>query len=329
MEAATAAAAAAMMKILVITGEEKFEVKQAPIPDLQAGKVLVKVKAVATCPQWDKRIYHGKAMFAHDPDIVFPYMPGQPGHEMTGTIAAVGKGVMMTVGLSVCAWRDPGQANPGCYAEYVVMDEADLIEVPEHLHYTQVVSLELAMCVAVTILRLKQTVGIKEKKCVVNGLGPAGLIALQMLLAEGASEVVGVDQAASRRELALALGASEVCEGGSTAVVEMHQLSALEIAIDCAGYPAAVRYKMERTNAAVALFAVQREDYLIHHAHSGLNAAGYPGHYREAAAYALILIVSGKLDLRPLITKELPLEAYGEGVRLLQRQEAIKICFVP
>lgn len=315
------------MKTLVIQDKEKAEVVRVPIPVPGPGQVLVKVKAVTTCPQWDLHIYHGKPMFADGGEVPFPYIPGQPGHEMTGTISSTGEGVSLPVGTRVCAWRDPGQINPGCYAEYVVMNEPDVIEVPEHLHYTQVVSLELAMCIAGTILRLRRTVGIAGKRCAVNGLGPAGLIALQMLAAEGATEVIGIDPLAARRDLALALGASAVYEAGSSSLAERHGNTAPDIAVDCVGYPGAVRYIMDHTNEAVALFAVQRDDYVLNH--PGLSVIGYPGHFRESAEYALELIVAGKLDMRPLITKELPLEAYDEAVGLLRDQAAIKICFVP
>ncbi|MCC3375278.1 zinc-binding dehydrogenase [Cohnella sp. REN36] len=315
------------MKTLVIRDKEKAEVVRVPIPAPGPGQVLVKVKAVTTCPQWDLHIYHGKPMFANQGPVPFPYIPGQPGHEMTGTIAAAGEGARLAIGQTVCAWRDPGQIRPGCYAEYVVMDEADVIEVPAHLHYAQVVSLELAMCIAGTILRLKDTLGIRGKRCAVNGLGPAGLIALQMLNAEGASEVVGIDPLAVRRELAVSLGAARTYEAGSAALADRMEAGASDIAVDCVGYPAAVRYMMDHTKEAVALFAVQRDDYILNH--PGLSVIGYPGHSRESAEYALELIATGKLEMRPLISKELPLEAYAEAVRLLREQEAVKICFVP
>ncbi|MFD0713336.1 zinc-binding dehydrogenase [Paenibacillus sp. GCM10027626] len=318
-----------MMRTVVIQQKEHAEVIEVPVPAPGPGQVLVKVKAVTTCPQWDLHIYYGRPMFIQEGEVPFPYLPGQPGHEMTGTVAAVGNNVSLAEGAAVCAWRDPGQIAPGCYAEYVLMNESDLIEVPAELHYTQVVSLELAMCVAGTILRLKETVGIAGKRCAVNGLGPAGLIALQMLAAEGAAEVVGIDPLAARRDMALQLGAADVFEAGSERLDLRHVYggNAPDVSVDCVGYPSAVRYLMDHTKEAVALFAVQRDDYELHH--PGLSVIGYPGHFRESAEYALQLIVSGKLDLRPLITAELPLEAYNEAVPMLKEQKAIKICFVP
>lgn len=316
-----------MMKALQIVEKNRAEVVQVPVPVPGPGQVLVKVSAVATCPQWDLHIYHGKPMFVTQDRVPYPYQAGQPGHEMTGYVADVGPDTTLLPGQRVCAWRDGGHHRPGCYAEYVVMDEAHLIVVPTDLHDSELASLELAMCVAASVLRLRQMTGIRNKRCAVNGLGPAGLIALQMLRAEGCLEVVGIDPLAARRELAIELGASTVYPAGSPLLPLRNASDAAELAIDCVGYPDAVRYMMDHTIEAVALFAVQRHDYSLNH--QGLSIIGYPGHTREAAEYALDLIIKGKLQLRPLITREMPFESYAEAVGLLERQEALKICFIP
>ena len=41
------------------------------------------------------------------------------------------------------------------------------------------------------------------------------------------------------------------------------------------------------------------------------------------------LIERGKLDLAPLVTHDLPLERYDEGMALLEARQAIKICYWP
>ncbi|MEF3305971.1 zinc-dependent alcohol dehydrogenase [Paenibacillus sp. GYB003] len=315
------------MKTLQITNPEQAAIVEVPIPEPGQGQLLVKVAEVATCPQWDLHIYYGKPMFAGEKEVKFPYSPGQPGHEMAGVVEAAGPGCSLAPGQKVAAWRDAGHHVPGCYAEYVLMKEEHVLALRDELPFRKAVSLELAMCVAASVLKMKRYEGIRGRRCGVNGLGPAGLIAVQMLLAEGAREVVGLDPNPQRRETALRLGATLCCEPESELVGRRGTAGALELAIDCVGYPQAVRNIMDRTNVAVALFAVQRDDYALRH--QGLSVIGYPGHYREAAEYALDLIVRGELDFAPLISRELPLERYAEGVELLKKQEAIKICFVP
>ena len=315
------------MKALQIVSAEHAEIVELPIPEPGPGQVVVKVAEVATCPQWDLHIYYGRPMFAHEKSVRYPYSPGQPGHEMAGIVESAGPGCSLKPGQKVAAWRDQGHHVPGCYAEYVAIKEELLLPIPDELPFRKAVSLELAMCVASSILKLKRYEGIRGRRCGVNGLGPAGLIAVQMLLAEGASEVVGIDPNGFRREAAMQLGAAFCCEPSSERIGRRGSSDALDLSIDCAGYGEAVRNIMDRTNTAVALFAVQREDYTLNH--HGLSVIGYPGHYREAAEYALDLIVRGKLDFAPLISRELSFEDYEYGVQLLRKQQAIKICYIP
>ena len=88
---------------------------------------------------------------------------------------------------------------------------------------------------------------------------------------------------------------------------------------------------MDHVRDTVALFGVQREPYSFapRHYHPALRLCGYPGHSRAAAEYAVSLMKQGRLDLSPLVTHTLPLERYDEGIDLLERQEAIKVLYIP
>jgi threonine dehydrogenase-like Zn-dependent dehydrogenase len=165
------------------------------------------------------------------------------------------------------------------------------------------------------------------------GLGPAGLIALQMARAEGAAHVIGYDFSQARRDVALRLGADMVYDprGEEAASLPFRPgATVADCGIDCVGARVSVEYLMDRVETTLALFGVQREDYTYSLRHyRNLRLCGYPGHSRAAAEYAVALIERGDLDLTPLVTHWLPLERYGDGVDLLERQEAIKICFDP
>ena len=69
-----------------------FTLLDVPTPQPGPGQVLLRVEAVTTCPQWDLHLRHNEPMFVGH-RFVYPYAPGQPGHEATGVIAAVGTGV--------------------------------------------------------------------------------------------------------------------------------------------------------------------------------------------------------------------------------------------
>ncbi len=321
------------MKILQIGSYPEFTLLEVPTPSPGEGEVLLRVDAVTTCPQWDLHLRHAEPMFVGH-QFHYPYTPGQPGHEATGEIVAIGPGVTdVVIGDRVSAWRDAGHDRPGCYAQYVVLQAENVIRVPAHLPVEATASIELAMCVGATFLLLKGMHLIRGRRVGIMGLGPAGLIAAQMARAEGASEVIGFDLSPTRREYARSLfldAAYDPADDLTDLFPVRPAAPKIDCTIDCVGARRSVEYAMDRTHETVALFGVQREEYTFAIRHySRLCLVGYPGHSREAAEYAVGLITEGKLKLAPLVTHHLPLERYGEGIDLLESQQAIKICFHP
>ncbi|MBM3457778.1 MAG: hypothetical protein FJX77_04505 [Armatimonadetes bacterium] len=320
------------MKAIRVGPGRAVELLSVSVPIPGPGEALLRIEAVTTCPQWDLHLRHDEPMFVGH-RFVHPYPVGQPGHEATGTIAAVGEGVTtLQVGQRASAWKDAGHGRDGCYAQYVVHQAEHLISVPETLPWEATAPLELAMCVGAAFLRLREMGAVAGRRIGVMGLGPAGLIAVQMARAEGAREVIAFDPLAQRREYALRLRPDQVLDPGT---VEESQFPvrplrpALETVVDCVGLKASVEWAMDRASDTVQLFGVQREAYEFAVRHYTLRLTGYPGHSREAAEYAVTLIQGGLLDLTPLVTHQLPLERYAEGIDLLEQRAAIKICFRP
>jgi len=321
------------MKTLVIEKPGHAVWQEAPLPRPAAGEVLVKVLGVTTCPHWDMHILGGQPMF---PGMIlkYPYIPGAPGHEAMGEVVALGKGVKkLKVGMRVVAWQDTGQPRPGFYAQYNAFPEKSLLEIPRKLTAMQVASLELAMCVEVSFQQLASIGVIKGQRVGVAGLGPAGLLAVQMAKAHGASEVVGIDMVASRRALARKLGADRTCAPNAKAwPASRGNDRALDDAIDCTGLPISISFLMDRTKRCVTIFGVLREEVPFAMRHlwgPGLLLMGYGDHNRPAAETALKFIRQGKLDLAPLVSKTLPFTRYLEGVELLKNKKAIKVLFDP
>jgi len=320
------------MKILQILAPGEVVWREAPIPQPEAGEVLVKVAAITTCPHWDLHLMSGEPMFPGVP-LPYPYTPGQPGHEMTGEVAAVGPGVTgFAVGERVAAWRDAGARRQGCYAQYVAFQAENLLPIPAHVAPEQVASLELAMCVQVSFDQLQRLAAVQGKRFGVNGLGPAGLVAVQMARAYGAAQVIAVDPLPDRRNLALQLGADlAVAPDDDYWTTAPATPFALDAALDCTGLAVAIQPLLARTQGVVALFGVLREEVRFgwEHWRRGFQLLGYERHNRPAAEQALRLIEQGQLDLSPLATHSLPLHRYAEGVELLRAKQAIKVRFLP
>lgn len=320
------------MKILQILepGTSAWTDIDTPVPT--SGEVLVKVTGVTTCPHWDMHILGGKPMFP-GMKLEYPYLLGQPGHEAVGEVAAVGEGVKnLKVGDRVAAWRDTGKPRQGFYAQFNTFHEDDLLKVPKYLKDPEIASLELAMCVEVSFQQLASLGGIKGKRIGIAGLGPAGLLGVQMARAHGAAEVVGIDPMPERRDLAFELGAHLVLDPVNDEWPASRSEGALDDAIDMTGIPASIEYLMDRTKRAVALFGVLREEVRFTSRQMfgpGLILMGYADHNRKAAETALQMIVDGQLKLAPLVSQTMSFRDYETGVELLRQKKAIKILFDP
>ncbi|WP_369130533.1 zinc-binding dehydrogenase [Modestobacter roseus] len=206
-----------------------LEVREVPDPRPAPAGVVVRVQASGIC----RSDWH--AWSGHDPDVVLPHVPG---HELAGTVAAVGPevrrwavGDRVTVPF-VCACgrcapcregngqvclnqTQPGFTHWGSLAEFVALDAADvnLVAVPEGLPATTAASLG---CRFATAFRALTGVGrVRPGEWVaVHGCGGVGLSAVQVAVAAGA-RVVAVDVAPGALDHARRMGAEHVVDGAA------------------------------------------------------------------------------------------------------------------
>lgn len=71
------------MKAIVVTEPYKAEVKEITTPVPKEGEVLVRIEKCLICT-WEQRIFTGG-------DVALPFVPG---HEVSGTVAAIGEGTL-------------------------------------------------------------------------------------------------------------------------------------------------------------------------------------------------------------------------------------------
>lgn len=322
----------ATLRALQIMAPGRAEMVELPMPEPASGEVRISVEAITTCPHWDRHIFEGRPMFA-GMKLDYPYWPGQPGHEAVGRVEAIGAGV--APGLRdkrVAVWRDAGPYRPGLYATHGIVPAENVIAVPEAFPPDKIAAFELAMCVQVSIDQLTEIAAIAGRKVAGSGLGPAGLIAVQLLRHAGAAECWAIDPEPDRRELALRLGADHAVAPGDGALPDSRtSTDSFFSALDSTGLPVSIESLMRMTRRAVAIFGVLREDVRFGPAqwHGGFSLLGYGEHNRAAADRALEAIEQGAVDLAPLVTHRLPLSRYAEGVAKLRSLEAIKVLFEP
>lgn len=266
-------------------------------------------------------------------ELTYPYWPGQPGHEAIGRIIGTGPAVNPDwMGQRVAVWRDAGPYRPGLYSTHGCVPVENCLPIPESLPREAVTSLELAMCVQVSIDQLAEISVIKGQKVAVSGMGPAGLVAVQLLKLAGAAEVWALDLETDRLALAASLGADRALPPGDPALPASRTANdAFAAALDTTGLPASIEPLMGMSRRAVAIFGVLRDQVAFGPAqwYGGFSLIGYGEHNRAAAERALEAILSGHLNLAPLVTHSLPLSRYAEAVGLLQSMQAIKVLFDP
>lgn len=319
------------MKALQILSGADVAIVELPIPQPGPGEVRVRIDAVTICTQWDLHLRHNSPMFPGH-QFHYPYTVGQPGHEGSGVVDAVGANVtQLKEGDRVSLWRDPGHGVQGCFAHYVVRETSEVIRVPEHLSPVATAPVELAMCVACSIMQMASMDAIRGKRVAVAGLGPAGLIAIQMLRAEGAAHITGIDPVAKRREIAVQLGADVAYSPDEAAeAIPLRNAAILDSAIDCVGAERSLQFLMDRVADTISIFGVLRGEVKFGFQHYiGLRLCGYPPHNRPAAEYAVQLMAEGKLDLMPVISHVMPMAGYRAAIDMLERQEATKVCLLP
>lgn len=205
----------------------QISIQNVPDPSPANHSVILKVEASGMClSDW-----HG--WMGHDAGINLPHVPG---HELAGTIVAIGEevrkwktGQRVTVpfvgGCGICVYCQEGNQQVcdqqfqagftawGSFAEYVVIDHADenLVALPEDLGFVEAASLG---CRFITAYRglIAQGQLSAGQQVAIHGCGGVGLSAIQIAKAAGA-RVIAIDITDEKCALAKSLGAEVTVNG--------------------------------------------------------------------------------------------------------------------
>lgn len=209
----------------VLPGNSTVEIKDFAIPKPGPGQVLVKTMTSTICGSDIRCIYHehvGKGPEGYQPGTI-------SGHEPCGIIVEEGtnlkrfkKGDRVIVyhisGCGVChncrmgfavACTSPHRAaygwqRNGGMAPYILVEEKDLVTLPEELSYLDGAQVACGFGTVYEALEKIQVSG--NDAVLVVGLGPVGLAALQLSKAMGANMTIGVEVKNERIEVAKKLG---------------------------------------------------------------------------------------------------------------------------
>ena len=175
----------------------------------------------------------------------------------------------------------------------------------------------------------------------VLGCGPVGLFTIAILRAFGAGRLLASDHVPFRLELARKLGAEDVVNVGEVDDVPgwfaaQNEGVGMGIVFEMSGALKAIHdaFEIVRHGGNVVLFGIPSQPATIDIAESlifkNLTVTAVNGREIWETWYTTRwLLEHGVVDLRPLITAQLPLERYDEAFDLLESGNACKIVLRP
>lgn len=323
-------------------------------PELQPGHVRIEVAAASVCGSDAAFFESGDA--GGDMGMTFPRTMG---HEVGGIVVEVGPGTPgLAVGMPVavethlhcgscfnclsgnghnCSHMDLlGLTVDGAFAERLVVPARSCYVLPDGIDPRVAALLESAGSAMHGVLRSETNLA--GTSVLISGAGPVGLVAVQVANALGARQVVMVEPNAYRRDMAQQFGALAVAPGAELLDVGDSVTRArggFDLALECSGARLALTAALEavrRESTVVSIGLVKGElplDVTKTLISRGLTLRGSWGRSIWETWHRLTaLVVAGKVDLRGLITHELPLSGLPDALDLM-KGEAGKVLLDP
>jgi len=336
-------------------GEIKAE--HVPIPEPGPGELLVKNHVALTCGT-DVKMYKRGHPLAKPPQIM--------GHEFAGTVSAVGKGVEnFRPGMKVvaansapcnncfyCLMHQPnlcehlnesivGFSWPGAYAEYVRIPERivrqNTFRIPDGTSLQNVASLEPLACIVHGWDLVNPVPG---STVLIIGGGPIGLLHAQLARLSGAKSVILCDVVDQRLREAEKVGVdftvNSTTEDLAKRTLSLTESRGADLVVEAVGRPETweMAPQLVRKGGSVLLFggcpsgtSVSFETERIHYGELQIQGAFH--HTPSAVARAFRLILSGRVNIEPLISQKMPLEKAEEALQLMGSGKALKIALRP
>ena len=335
------------------------------VPDLKAGpgEVLCRVGAAGICGS----DLHGYRAAKEGRPRPGSYPRIAPGHELAGTIVAVGEGVTGLAvgdrvgieplcGCGVCEWCAIGQyhlcpklehiggARSGGFAEYSVAPQDKCFKLPDHVGFDEASTLD---CAAVGVHALHRVPIRPSDTVAVYGTGAIGLYTAAVARAAGAKQVIVVG---GHREtplrVAKELGAHHVVNASRqdpvAAVLELTDGKGAEVVFETVGGRSDTFGRCldsVRRGGTVGVVGSFAEPQSVTSRTAMLKELSLVWVWSYAkwgpeAEYktALDMLADGRIKALPMITHRFPLEQIAEAFEAADdksKSDSIKVCVIP
>ena len=341
------------MRAIVFHGPGDLRDEEVPWPEPGPGEVVVKIAAALTCGTDVKTLRRGHP-------VMIPHVPTVFGHELAGTVTAVGAGVRhLREGDHVvpansapcgdCRLCVGGRPNlcedllfvNGAYGEAIALPRRlvarNVVTHRPSLPASRAAFAEPLACALLAIERGRVEAG---QTVVIFGHGPLGCL-LAMVAAARKARAIIVGKAGFRLQHVTALGIAECVDAtaGDDIVARLADLTAgrgADVAIDATGRPEVWSQAMATVarGGTVVFFGgcapgttVGLDTRRVHY--EELTLVGAFHHTPEMIRRAVELLDSGAVNPDGLLTHRMRLGDVPEALALMARGAALKVLIEP
>ncbi len=344
---------AAMQAVVKTKAAPGIELREVPVPAPGPGEVLVRVETASVCGT-DLHIYNWDPWAKgriHPPLI--------PGHEFSGAVAGVGRGVTtvregdpvsaeMHVACGKCLQcrtglkhvcqhvRILGVDADGAFAGYAIIPESNIWKLSPSIPHDYATLLDPLGNAVHTVLAGP----IAASTVAVMGCGAIGLFSIAVAKACGAARIYAIEVNAHRRQVAAEMGADLVldptADHAEKRILEATGGTGVDVLLEMSGNPEAMRlgFALLRTGGRASLLGIPSRPFELDFARDiifkGATVQGINGRRMFETWFQMeALLAAGKLNLEPVITHRLKLSQFKKAMELLQSGEAIKVVMRP
>ncbi len=353
------------MRAVRCFGPEDYRLEEVPVPLPGPGEVLIRLEACGICAS-DVKCFSGAPLFWGDEERpAFVQPPVTAGHEILGTVVALGEGAGDLYGLRLgdraiseqivpcgtCRYCRMGRYHlcnvadvygfhrytQGGMADYMLFPARALnYRVPKDLPLEKAALIEPLSCSMHAVDRARLQFG---DVAVIAGAGTLGLGMVACARLRNPGRLVVVDRLESRLAVARGLGADVTLNPDQEDVVarirEMTEGYGCDVYIEATGHPDAIGqglHALRKGGTFVEFSLMPRPatvDWTIIGDSKELDIYGAhlgPGCYPKVIDY----LHRGLLKVDGIVTHQLPLERYLEGFHQVHSgRDSIKVLLRP